>query len=128
MVPENTAEATEVRIEDGDCVDFANFGFTVVDEAFFVNNPQFVSPFPPNIVIPTIPPSFPPVLDQAWISPQNPDYCLWFVMVKDSILAGGPFADCVVDTGENPYTVSTTLDPFCSKELSTCGSGTLYQD
>jgi hypothetical protein len=106
-VPEGASGDTEIRIEDGDCVDYAAVGFSVVDENFFLNNPNFIPPIPPQIIIPSPPPSFPPSIDNAWLSPENTDYCLWFIMEKD-ILPDGSLIE------------SNTIDRDSSFEQSTC--------
>lgn len=51
---------------------------SLVDANFFVDNPFFITPTPPLIIIPT-PPVNPPVkIINAWFSPNNRDYCIWF--------------------------------------------------
>ncbi len=112
----------QVRIEDLDCNDIlVNNGFQVVNQNDYFNTPDFISPTPPEFIIPSIPPSFPPSIDNAWLSPQAVDYCLWFIALKDT-----------VDASVSPPIIRdlTTLDPRVSFEQSTCGAGdpnVLYQ-
>lgn len=114
--------AVQVRIQDLDCNDILiNEGFQVVNQSDYFNTAQFMSPTPPEFIIPSIPPAFPPSVDNAWLSPQAVDYCLWFITLKDT-----------VDASATPPVLRdlTTLDPRLSFEQSTCGSGdpsVLYQ-
>ena len=61
---------------------------SLVDETFFENNPFFVTPAPPLIIIPTIPPAVPPAVVNAWFSPNNRDYCIWFNPTLDTLADG----------------------------------------
>ncbi|MCB0572047.1 MAG: hypothetical protein KDC66_19915 [Phaeodactylibacter sp.] len=102
----------EMRIEDPDCQDFVALDFNVTSADFFQDNPDYVFPPLPEIIIPTLPADFPPSIENAWLSPQNLDYCLWFKFVAD---ADG---NC-----------TQTLDPLTSFEQSTCGkAGVLYEE
>lgn len=113
-VPPDVSGATEVRVEDGDCEQYAALDFQVVGADFFRNNPGFISPVPPEIVIPSIPPSFPPVIDNAWLSPTDIDYCMWFIMVKDTVYSA--------DSSSFELVPTNTLHPAESFEFSTCGN------
>lgn len=102
----------EMKIEDPDCLDFVALDFNVTTADFFQNNPDYVFPPLPEIIIPSIPTDFPPSIENAWLSPHNLDYCLWFKFVPDQ---GG---NC-----------TQTLDPLTSFEQSTCGTaGVLYEE
>lgn len=118
-VPEDVSEgAIELRVEDPDCVDFVSLNFNVVADKFFENNPNYVYPPVPEIVIPTIQPSFPPSIENAWLSVNNLDYCLWF-----------KFAEVEISPGDT--ICSTSLDPSQSREqcFADCLDGnTLYKD
>ncbi len=101
----------EMRIEDPDCQDFVALDFNVTGADFFLNNPDYVFPPLPEIIIPTLPADFPPSIENAWLSPQNLDYCLWFKFVPN------PDGHCTL-----------TLDPLTSFEQSTCQTaGVLYE-
>lgn len=101
----------EMKIEDPDCLDFVALDFNVTTADFFQNNPDYVFPPLPEIIIPMLPTDFPPSIENAWLSPQNLDYCLWFKFVPDSD------GNC-----------TQTLNPLTSFEQSTCGtSGVLYE-
>jgi hypothetical protein len=72
----------DLRIEDPDCVDYITVDFQVVESDFFFNSTDYVFPTFPEIVIPTLPPAFPASIENAWLSPDNLDYCMWFKFVK----------------------------------------------
>ncbi len=104
-VPNSSSGIIEVRISDPDCSQTTSF--EVVENRFFINNPQFVFPSPPEIIFPITPNiPFPPSIDNAWLSPNDPDYCLWFVMEKDTI------------NGE--VIIKNAIDESRSMEQSTC--------
>lgn len=99
-IPESMPEGqVELRVEDPDCVDFVSLNFDVVNSEFFENNPNYVFPPFPEIVVPTLQPSFPPTIENAWLSVNELDYCIWFKFAKD---ANG---NC-----------TTELDPMTSRE------------
>lgn len=87
-VPDKEALAPgpqEIKIEDPDCLDvFVIDDFQIVPEGYFNNLANYAPPIPPEIVIPSIPISFPASVDNAWLSPEDPGYCLWFIMYKDA--------------------------------------------
>ena len=95
-VPSGVSGATELKIEDPDCLDVFSFDFNVVDGSYFNSNIDFVPPASPEIVIPVPPISFPGNIDNAWLSPNNVGYCLWFTMFKDTI-DGRPIESKLVD-------------------------------
>jgi hypothetical protein len=113
VVPDGLSGNTDIRIEDGDCVDYVNVpgGFSVVEESFFIDNPDFISPIPPQIIIPTLPPNFPPSVDQAWLSPDNVDYCLWFIMLKDTLSDGTIVETNTIDQEESFEQTTCSGDP-----------------
>lgn len=76
-----TGENVEMRIEDPDCTDFVRFNLNVQDQAFFTGNPGFIPPAPPEVIIPAPNPPIPPSISNAWISPNDTDYCIWFRVV-----------------------------------------------
>lgn len=83
-IPAGVDGDVELKIEDPDCLDFIRRPFKVADAAYFENNLNYVPPTPPFIVIPTIGINPPQFVNNAWLSPENPEYCLWFQMVVDS--------------------------------------------
>lgn len=115
-MPDNLNGNVNLEVEDYDC---GPLGVQVAmeDPSFFVNNPNYILPSPPDIVIPVTPPSFPPDITNAWISPQNPDYCLWF----------GPYQEYpLIKGGKLILTDTTRLVASGSFELSTCGNTSAY--
>jgi hypothetical protein len=90
-IPENLpAGQVDLKIEDPDCADFITVDFRVEENNFFLNNPEFVFPPLPEIIIPTLPPaSFPVSIENAWLSVNDLDYCMWFKFVKDYEIVNG---------------------------------------
>ena len=115
-MPDNMVGNANLQIEDYDCGPLG-VQVTMEDPSFFVNNPNFILPSPPDIVIPVAPPVFPPDITNAWISPQNPDYCLWFGDYKEYPLSKG---------GKLILTDTTRIVASGSFELSTCGNTDAY--
>ncbi len=112
-VPEGISGLTDLRVEDPDCVDFVSLDFNVVGADFFQENTEYVFPPAPEIVIPTIPSVFPPSIENAWLNPVDPDYCLWF----------GPFQPYhFILNGDTIFTDSTKIVAAGSFELSACGN------
>lgn len=93
----------ELKIEDPDCIDFIPLEFNIAGEAFFQDNPNYVFPLIPEIIIPNLPQDFPPSIENAWLHPLNIDYCIWFTLLSD-------------DTGN----CVRIFDPELSFEQSTC--------
>ncbi len=106
-VPSGISPNTELRIEDPDCSDVFAFPFQVVTQDYFSTIDNFVPPLPPEVVIPYVPIVFPPSVDNAWLSPDNPGYCLWFTMYRDI----KPNGDTVI---------TNLIDPNNSFEQATC--------
>lgn len=80
-MPENvTGDNVNLRIQDVDCADFVSTNLNVQPESFFVGNSAYIPPAPPQIIIPIPNPPLPPSINNAWISPNNTDYCVWFVV------------------------------------------------
>jgi hypothetical protein len=79
-IPDETNEDLQFLVEDPDCGNLIPIGTSsrVVDPSFFVDNPFFVTPTPPLIIIPSPPVAPPPAVVNAWFSPNNRDYCIWF--------------------------------------------------
>lgn len=98
---------TTLRIEDPDCQDVVQLDFTVVDPNVFKNNINFVSPVLPQIILPTLPSTYPSSIDKAWLNPVNSDYCLWFAM------------DSITDANGKKVP-KKTIDEKNSFEFSTC--------
>ena len=80
MPPGVTGENVNLRIQDIDCADFVSSSLNVQPESFFIGNPDYIPPAPPLIIIPIPNPPLPPSINNAWISPNNTDYCIWFVV------------------------------------------------
>lgn len=79
-IPEATNSNLQFLVEDPDCGNLVPIGTSsrVVDASFFVDNPFFVTPIPPLVIIPSPPVAPPPAVVNAWFSPNNRDYCIWF--------------------------------------------------
>ena len=104
-VPANTPERATLKVADSDCEH--TLDFNVRESEWFTNNPDYVFPSPPNLILPSFPPSFPPALSNAWFSPQNLDYCIWFKM------------DCQPHpTTQGVCIESNSINPNGSAELS----------
>ncbi|MBK7870681.1 MAG: hypothetical protein IPJ74_08355 [Saprospiraceae bacterium] len=86
-IPTETDIDVQFFIEDPDCGNLIPIGETskVVDPSFFVDNPFFITPTPPLIIIPSPPVAPPPAVVNAWFSPNNREYCIWFVPAADTI-------------------------------------------
>ena len=87
-IPTGISQDATLLIEDPDCTgNLIPIGSTtsIVDETFFIDNPFFITPIPPVIIIPTPPVAPPPIIVNAWFSPNNRDYCIWFVPSADTI-------------------------------------------
>ncbi|MEM6380167.1 MAG: hypothetical protein AAF705_18380 [Bacteroidota bacterium] len=79
-IPEVTDSDIQFLVEDPDCGNLVPIGNSsqVVQSTFFLDNPFFVAPAPPLIIIPSPPVAPPPAVVNAWFSPNNRDYCIWF--------------------------------------------------
>ena len=60
----------------------------IVDPAFFLDNPLFVTPTPPVIILPSPPPPTITNIVNAWFSPNDRQYCIWFNPVQDTLPNG----------------------------------------
>lgn len=114
--PANITGGLNLTIEDFDCGTLG-VELQMMQESFFIDNPNFIVPTPPDIVIPFTPPIFPADITNAWISPQNPDYCLWF----------GPYKTYQFEQdGVVLFEYSTNVIASGSFELSACGNTDAY--
>ena len=114
--PANVNGSLNLSIEDFDC-GALSVDLQMMNESFFINNPDFIVPAPPDIVIPVIPPAFPADITNAWISPQNADYCFWF----------GPYKTYQFEKdGKVLFEYSTNVIASGSFELSACGNTDAY--
>jgi len=116
-LPQGVSGETVLEVEDFDC-GRVPVRLSLQDESFFRNNPDFIIPTPPDIIIPSIPPVFPADITNAWISPNNPDYCLWF----------GPYKVYEFrDANDNlVFADVTNIVASGSFELSTCRDESKY--
>ena len=94
-VPEGVSGKTSMRLEDNDCVE--HLDFDVKNKDFFTNNPNYVFPITPQIIIPTFATTFPTNIDRAWLSPINTSYCVWFGTSKGktNLVEGGNLELCM---------------------------------
>lgn len=131
-LPENLiGENVQIQVDDPDCglISF-NQGLSIQDESFFVANPLFIPPSPAEIVIPSPPVAFPPLVQNAWVSPQDLDYCIWFKFLPEIVDGDTVMVEV---NGMMVPKESNILDPYTSKEFSVrelvCGEpGTLYHN
>jgi len=75
----------DIMVENNFCGGFANLrsSAVVADAAFIAaNRSLFITPAPPQITIPRIQVNPPPAIIRNWFSPQDRDYCIWFVPAK----------------------------------------------
>ncbi len=107
-VPEGLSGPQTLRIEDPDCLDFYEIDLNVVDLNDFNTLETFVPPIPPTFIFPVTPPVFPGTINDAWLSPEDPGYCLWFTMLF------------TVDPATMDTTYTNIIDPNNSFEQSTC--------
>ncbi|MBX2872571.1 MAG: hypothetical protein KTR30_10740 [Saprospiraceae bacterium] len=89
MMPDEVHSSAILLMSDPDCTgNLIPIGSStsIQSNSFFVDNPFFITPAPPLIVIPSSPPSIPGNIVNDWFSPNNRRYCIWF---KPDIDANG---------------------------------------
>jgi hypothetical protein len=75
---------TNLKVVDPDCQNVIDIDYSIVNKDDFNNNPNFIPPVLPEIIIPTFNLNYPTSIDRAWVSPINTDYILWFGVKKDT--------------------------------------------
>jgi hypothetical protein len=100
-LPNNAAGNAEVFIRDEQCGGFVPVSrVRVADQEFIDNNLSlFITPTPPNIVIPPVSIPAPTNIVNTWFSPDDRAYCIWFL------------PELVKRPGENCYVEQATLLP-----------------
>lgn len=86
LMPNEVNPTASILINDPDCTGSlipVGQATSLQSASFFVDNPFFVTPAPPLIVIPTPPPSIPGNIVNAWFSPNDRKYCIWFKPDED---------------------------------------------
>lgn len=86
LMPNEVNPTASILINDPDCTGSlipVGEATSLQSTSFFVDNPFFVTPAPPLIVIPTPPPSIPGNIVNAWFSPNDRKYCIWFKPDED---------------------------------------------
>ncbi len=86
LMPNEVNPTASILINDPDCTGSlipVGEATSLQSTSFFVDNPFFVKPAPPLIVIPTPPPSIPGNIVNAWFSPNDRKYCIWFKPDED---------------------------------------------
>ena len=81
MMPDQVNSSATILMNDPDCTGSLipiGSSTSIQSKSFFVDNPFFITPAPPLIVIPTPPPSIPGNIVNDWFSPNNRKYCIWF--------------------------------------------------
>ncbi len=66
---------SSLKIENEDCLEEVLVDFKTIESG---TTTDFIAPSPPDIIFPSIPTAFPPSIQDAWLSVDDPDYCLWF--------------------------------------------------
>lgn len=116
-MPKNvTGDNVNLRIQDVDCADFVSTNLAVKPQSFFANNPNYIVPAPPQIIIPVPNPPLPPSINNAWISPDNKDYCIWFAVNEVLTSDGKSTGNYVITPTDRPDPVTGVLKK--SLELS----------
>ena len=126
-IPVGAMSNATLLIDDPDCsgqmIPIGN-PTEVVDPAFFVDNPLFVSPVPPIIIIPTPPVVVPTNVVNAWFSPNNRDYCIWFnpvildTLPDGTVVEGTALIPAGSPSGIGPKKGSVELAAGCSGNLA----------
>ena len=107
----------QLIINDPDCGSAVfSSNLTIGDAAFFEDNPSFIPPAPFEFVIPTPPVAFPPLVQNAWVSPQDLDYCIWFKFLPEMDANGDVIMEMV--NGMQVPKESVNLDQNASSEFS----------
>ena len=113
-LPAELSSAADLLINDPDCSgQLIPIGAPsdVVDASFFVDNPLFVSPVPPIIIIPNPPVTVPANVVNAWFSPNNRDYCIWFNPVIIETLPDGTMVEGSALIPSDPDSLTINLGP-----------------
>jgi hypothetical protein len=126
-IPVGVTSNATLLIDDPDCsgqmIPIGN-PTEVVDPAFFVDNPLFVTPIPPIIIIPTPPVVVPTNVVNAWFSPNNRDYCIWFnpvildTLPDGTVVEGTALIPAGSPSGIGPKNGSVELAAGCSGNLA----------
>ena len=117
-VPNTATNSDEIRIEDPDCGAIKVLKCGAHEKGFYTGNPKFITPMIPEIIIPL--PSalpFPATIDKAWLSVEDPYYCLWFDMRKDTVKVNGKV---LVKNGKIVLDTTKFIDNKTSFEQTTC--------
>lgn len=80
-MPDQVNSSATLLISDPDCTGSLvpiGSSTSIQSKSFFVDNPFFITPAPPLIVIPSLPPNIPGNIVNDWFSPNNRKYCIWF--------------------------------------------------
>lgn len=107
-----TGDDVNMRIQDIDCADFVSTSLSVQPQSYFANNANYIVPAPPTIIIPIPNPPLPPSINNAWISPDNKDYCIWFAVNQ----VAGSAGNYVITPTERPDPVTGEMKK--TEELS----------
>ena len=124
-LPNNAAGNAEVFIRDEQCGGFVPVSrVRVADQEFIDNNLSlFITPTPPNIVIPPVSIPAPTNVVNTWFSPDNRSYCIWFLPTLQRQDDGCYEEQSTLYPGMTPpalgttYTDLDTLDKIGSWEL-----------
>lgn len=121
-LPEEISSNASLVMDDPDCTgQLIPIGTSsgLVDASFFVDNPYFITPTPPLVIIPSPPVVTPPNIINAWFSPNNRDYCIWFKPEEDA--DGNEKSNLIPAIATSPNTI-TNGPPDGSAELAVgCG-------
>ncbi len=86
-LPQQANSNSPIYVEDPDCS--GNFIYVndlqVKPEEFFFSSDLFLAPPIPLVIVPVALPPAPVNITNAWISPYDREYCLWFVPKIDTV-------------------------------------------
>ena len=125
-LPQGISSNSSLLVDDPDCSGQlipVGSSFDLVDADFFVDNPFFVTPTPPLIIIPIPAVTVPTNVVNAWFSPNNRDYCIWFnpvlldTLADGTIVEGSTLIPAGSPNGVGPVNGSVELAAGCSGEL-----------
>lgn len=106
QLPDEVTDTQTIFIEDDDCGGFIPLSsVNVRTEEWFASNLDFITPPPPTIVIPQITVTPPVNVVNAWFSPNDPNYCIWFAPDVEREANG----DWKLDADGNPIETSILI-------------------
>jgi hypothetical protein len=113
----------QLYVQDDDCGGLISLeSLNVVDETFSNFNPSlFVTPSPSIIIIPPPISPNPTNIVNTWFSPEDHNYCIWFVPQMDTTFIGSSIIDCIAEGID--LVPGNIAEESGSRELSCEGTG-----